>query len=122
MRRSSTAPFARSRSNTRSFSQWNTRRRPSTSACFASSTQGMTPYEFKAASGTAEARRQQALRKEFEEQQRGDPRDLERRYEKQEKERAEREAKLREARERQRLEAEFEQEKALLSGFHFNDN
>jgi hypothetical protein len=49
-------------------------------------------YErMKAAKGTAEARREQALRKELKEQQRGDPKDLERRYAKQEREREERE-------------------------------
>jgi hypothetical protein len=74
--------------------------------------------QLKAAKGTREARRQRALREELKEQGRGDPKDLERRFEKQEKERAEREKKLREAREQ--LEAEFAQEEALLSGFHFD--
>jgi hypothetical protein len=80
-------------------------------------------YErMKAAKGTAEARREQALRKELKEQQRGDPKDLERRYAKQEREREEHEKKIREAREREKLEAELEGGKALLSGFHFEDH
>jgi hypothetical protein len=75
----------------------------------------------KAITGTAEARRQQALRKELEEQERGDPKDLQRAYAKQQKDDREREKKLREARERQKLEAEFEGGKAMVSGFHFED-
>jgi hypothetical protein len=79
--------------------------------------------QMKAARGTAEARREKALRKELEEQERGDPKDLVRRFERQEREREEHKKKLREARERQQLEAEFARDAApLISGFHFDDH
>jgi hypothetical protein len=78
--------------------------------------------QLKAAKGSAEARRQQALRKELEEQERGpslSQKDLERRFKKQEAERAEHEKKIREAREREKLEAEFALDSSLTSGFHY---
>jgi hypothetical protein len=70
----------------------------------------------------AEARRQRAIREEFEAQGHGpsrNQRELERRFKRQEAERAEHEKAVREDRERQRLEAELALD--LRPGFHFND-
>jgi hypothetical protein len=75
----------------------------------------------KARRGNPEARRQKALRKELEEQQRGDPKDLESRYKKQEAEREEHKKRLRAARERQQLEDEFALDRPLSPmSFHGN--
>ena len=69
----------------------------------------------------AEARRKREIQEEFEAQGHGPSRaqrDLERRFAKQEKERAEREKAVREDRERQRIEAELALGQ-LSSGFHY---
>jgi len=70
----------------------------------------------------AEARRQRALRDEFEAQgsSSSSQKTLERRFERQEKERAEQKKAVQEERDRQRLEAELATG-ALRHGFHFTD-
>jgi hypothetical protein len=69
----------------------------------------------KARRDGAEDRRQAALRAELDAQEHGQPA-LERRYERQEKEKAEREQRIREERERRQI----ENETTFASGFHFD--
>jgi hypothetical protein len=73
--------------------------------------------------GTAKEREQAALRAELAAQEKGDPRDLERRYEQQEREREERKKRAGEQQERRRLENELELQGGgfVRSGFHYDD-
>lgn len=72
--------------------------------------------------GTAKEREQAALRAELKAQEKGGPRDLERRYKRQEKEREERKKRAGEERERRQLENELELQGSgfIRSGFHYD--
>lgn len=71
--------------------------------------------------GTAKERRQRRLRDELREQERGDSKNLERRYKRQEQEKKEREQAAREEAERQKVEAElvFGRGSNTPGGFNF---
>lgn len=80
---------------------------------------GQQYQQLKRTHDEAEAARNRALREEFKEQERPDPKDLERRYKKQEAEREERRKQAGEEHERQGIENELAYRHR--SGYHFDD-